>query len=99
MIKRGDNMGFWDSFRKGYEEESEKIADRQEISNYVTYKQELEEREQNYFGVLNSLDDGTLLRSKKSKFIPDKDKENINRLLENRGYIKNGNGMYDREQF
>lgn len=89
-------MRFWDSFEKAYKKEYEKerlkSQDRQKYSRYQT----IEQKEYNHFMELNDLTDSELFRKVRSSFVSEEDKEIIESILRNRGYIKKKNGLYDR---
>ena len=89
-------MGFWDSFEKAYKKEYEKerlkSQDRQKYSRYQT----IEQKEYNHFVELDNLTDSELFRKVRSSFVSEEDKEIIESILRNRGYIKKKNGLYDR---
>ena len=45
---------------------------------------------------LDNLTDSELFRKVRSSFVSEEDKEIIESILRNRGYIKKKNGLYDR---
>lgn len=85
-------MSFFDSLKKGFNEESERINESKQRSNYKT----LLAKEWEHFDNLNSQSDGALLSKFNSIFISDNDKEIIVSILEGRGYKKNNKGQFDR---
>ena len=85
-------MGFFDSYKKSFEAESQRSAKRQSESTYRT----LAQQERDHFNSLDSQNDSTLLRKMKDGFVPDKDKEIIDKILKSRGYKKATNGTYHR---
>jgi hypothetical protein len=85
-------MGFFDSFKKSFEEESRKSAERQANSNYRTVVQ----KESDHYSKLDSQSDGALLGMLNGIFTSDEDKVIIDRILKKRGYKKATNGTYHR---
>lgn len=85
-------MGFFDSFKNGFEEGNQEAEKRQQYSKYHSEKQQ----EKEHFNDLNSQSDGALLNKLKGIFISDKDKEIIDKILRSRGYSKATNGTYHR---
>ena len=78
-------MGFFDSLKKGYEEESQRSTERQERSTYKTLQQQKED----HFLKLNSQSDGELMRKYRSPLTSDEDKKTILSILKGRGYRVN----------
>ena len=85
-------MGFFDSMKKTFEEESRKAENRKAHSNYKTLLQLDNER----YDTFNGQNDGSLLGKFNSPFTSDEDKKVISRILESRGYSKHKNGTYGR---
>ena len=85
-------MGFFDSFKKGFEDASNKENERQRTSSYRTVKQ----RDSEHFNELNRESDSILLNKMKSAFISDEDKRIIDGILRSRGYQRAANGTYHR---
>lgn len=82
-------MGFFDSFKAGFQKESQKISIG---SNYRTVAQ----RKKDCFNTYKNESDSTLLRKMKGMFTSDEDREMINEILKSRGYRRKSNGDYDR---
>ena len=85
-------MGFFDSMKKGFDEESKKAAKRQSRSSYRTVVQ----RESDHCENLDKQSDGVLLGKLNGIFTSDSDKNIIATILEGRGYEKHKNGTYGR---
>lgn len=85
-------MGFFDSFKKGFEDASKKENERQRTSSYRTVKQ----RDSEHFNEINRESDSILLNKMKSAFISDEDKRIIDGILRSRGYQRAANGTYHR---
>ena len=74
-------MGFFDSFKKGFEEGSQSAAAN---SRYRTLAQQEYER----YSELDALSDTALLEKLRSPFTSESDKATINQILNLRGYTK-----------
>lgn len=86
-------MGFFDSFKQGFEKENETLAKTREYSKYRTVKQ----REDDNFEKLDRQSDSSLLnKMNKNIFTSDEDKKIIDEILRGRGYSKSANGSYRR---
>lgn len=83
-------MGFFDSFEKSFNEESQKFTDSRH-SNYETVKQ----KKSSHFNELNRQNDSVLLGKINSIFTSSDDKDIIGNILKSRGY-KKINGTYDK---
>ena len=91
-FRRIQIVGFFDSFKKGFEDASKKENERQRTSSYRTVKQ----RDSEHFNELNRESDSILLNKMKSAFISDEDKRIIDGILRSRGYQRAANGTYHR---
>ena len=80
--ERKKTIGFLDSFNQSFYEESDRL---------FTERHRVEEREMKF----SSLGDGDLL--KKIRYTNGEDKCIIERILKERGYRKNDDGVFDRE--
>lgn len=81
-------MGFFDSFRQGFEDGSKSAAERQANSRYRTLAQQEAER----YGELAAQSDSVLLGKLRGTFTSESDKELIGQILVSRGYRKHGSG-------
>lgn len=88
----GGFQSFLDSFKKGFEEESEKSAERMAHSTYRTVTQ----REQDHVNSFRGQSDGALLQQYNRITTSEEDKEIISRILMSRGYVKNKKGSFGR---
>ena len=88
----GGFQSFLDSFKKGFEEESEKSAERMAHSTYRTVTQ----REQDHVNSFRGQSDGALLQQYNRITTSEEDKEIIEKILKGRGYKKHKNGTYGR---
>ena len=85
-------QGFFDNMKKGFEEESQRSAKRQEYSTYRNVVQQ----DEDYYNRFAGQSDGALLQKYNSSFTSEKDKKTIADILESRGYEKHRNGTYGR---
>lgn len=83
---------FFDSMQKGFDEESQRAAERQTHSQYRNVVQ----CDEDYYNQFAQQSDGALLQKYNSPFTSDKDKQTIASILESRGYSKHKNGTYGR---
>lgn len=85
-------QSFFDSMKKGFEEESQRSANRQKHSTYRNIVQQ----DEDYYNRFAEQSDGTLLQKYNAPFTSEKDKKTIAGILESRGYEKHRNGTYGR---
>lgn len=83
---------FFNGMRKGFDDENERIAERQSHSRYRTVVQADEE----YYNKFDQQGDSSLLQKYNSSFTSAEDKQIIAKILESRGYSKHKNGTYGR---
>jgi hypothetical protein len=81
-------MGFFDSMKKGFEEESQKLGELRARNSHRNPR----EREKEF----KNQSDSVLLREMNSPHTSDADKIIIDGILKGRGYTKTANGTYDR---
>lgn len=77
-------MGFFDSMKKGFDNETNRINDSREHSSYKTVK----ERDNDHYDNLCGQSDGALLNKMKSTSTSEDDKKIIISILERRGYVQ-----------
>ena len=85
-------MGFFDSMKKGFEDESNKIKESREHSNYRTVKAQEQER----YDDLNRKSDSALFSKMNSAFTSNTEKNTIAMILNERGYKKDEYDRYNR---
>ena len=85
-------MGFFDSFKKSFEEENQRLSEQQKYSNYRT----VEQRELDRRNELSRKSDGILLNKMRDTFTSDEDKKLIKQILKERGYWQGSDGVWHR---
>ena len=85
-------MGFFDSFKKSFEEENQRLSEQQKYSNYRT----VEQRELDRRNELSRKSDGILLNKMRDTFTSDGDKKLIKQILKERGYWQGSDGVWHR---
>ena len=85
-------MGFFDSFKEGFEKGNQEAANRQQYSEYQREKQ----KEREHHNRFNNQSDGVLLNKMRDTFTSNEDKAIIDNILKGRGYRKAINGTYHR---
>lgn len=83
-------MSFFDSFKKGFEDQNEKTAERQAKSRA------LEQEEYDHFCDLNRQSDSILLNKLNGIFMSVSDKKIVEEILISRGYKKTTDGTFHR---
>lgn len=85
-------QSFLDNMKLGFEDENQRISDRQARSTYRNVVQ----RDEDHYNQFAGKSDSVLLQKYNSLFTSETDKTTIARILESRGYEKHKDGTYGR---